>query len=340
MHFTKKKLVSNIFLLIFILLFVQVFTTFFGENSIFIASFAVTAVLMFTSIDMQLPRTMAVCLFPILFPAAVLFPYLINLVHNILFGSLIIILSVGFFLFFLGPSLPYQSYVPFLYLYAININNKMDNPTMMLIASFIGGLATSAVYFMNHKKGEPAEFTKTVETLACSFYKQLPFAIKITVGILLAYIIGFEIGFVKTSWIVLTVVSLTEVDLSYTHRKLWQRVIATVIGITAYALFLEFICPKFPMIVPIFLIFISYIYTFIDEYFIKMIFVTFNALNSAVATNHLPSHAMIESRMIFIFIGAAVAILIGAFFHLGHKQYQKRMATGNSEVMTNNWKDK
>lgn len=339
MHFTKKKMISNIFLLIFILLFVNIFTHVFGQKSIFIASFAVTAVLMFTSIDLQLPRTMSAWLFPILFPAAVFFPYLINLVHNILFGSIIIVLSVSFFLFFLGPGLPYQSYVPFLYLYAININSPIDNPTMMLIASFIGGLATSIVYVMNHKKSEPHEFTKTVEKLACSFYKQLPFVIKITIGILIAYIIGFEIGFVKTSWIILTVVSLTEVDLSYTHRKLWQRVIATVIGIMAYILFLEFVCPKFPMVVPIFLIFISYIYTFIDEYFIKMIFVTFNALNSAVATYNLPSHAMIESRMVFIFIGALIAILIGGFFHLGHKQYQKKMATNHDEVITNKWNE-
>lgn len=337
MHITKKKLVSNIFLLAFILIFVQLFTHFFGSESIFISSFAVTAVLMFTSIDLQLPRGFAATLFPILFPAAVIFPYLINLVHNIWLGSLIVIFSVVFFLYFLGPSLPYQSYIPFLYLYALNVNNPLKDPGVMIFASFIGGLVTSAVYMMNHKNEHPMSVKETTTRLAHSLRKHLPFTIKITIGILIAYIVGFEIGYVKTSWIILTVVSLTEVDLSYTHRKLWQRVIATVIGVGAYMAFLAFVVPHYPMVVPILLIFISYVYTFLDEYFIKMIFVTFNALNSAVATNHFPTVPMIESRLAFIAIGAVIAILIGYIFHIQHKHYKKRMAAGEDEMITNSW---
>lgn len=317
-NLTTKQLIEHVFLLIFILIFVSSFEHFFGNESIFIASFAVTAVLMFSSFSLNLPRTLCCWLFPILFPLAVLLPYAINIIHNVIIGSLIIILSVVVFLFFLGPSLQMQSYVPFLFLYALNINSPIEHFPVMLFASFIGGVITSIVYFISHKKND-REYNLREELLQ-GFKDHFSFVVKVTIGMVIAYIIGFYLNDLKTSWIIVTVVSVTELDIQSTHTKLWQRIIATVIGITFYSLFLIYVSQYWPEIIPLLLVLVSYVYTFLNNYFIKMIFVTFNSLNAAVATMHLPTKQMIYSRMWFIVIGAIIALGIALVFHYIYKQ--------------------
>lgn len=326
---TLKQLGEHCLLLIFILLFVNSFEHFFGYGSIFIASFSVTALLMFSSFSLQLPRRACYLLFPILFPLCVILPYGINQAHNVLFGSIIIILSVVFFLFFLGPSLSYQSYVPFLFLYALNLNAPLNNFTAMLFASFIGGIAVSIAYHFSHPK-ENFSIKELQHKLKDGFYSHLPFVIKVTLGMVAAYVIGFLIDDLKTSWIIVTVVSLTEVDLEYTKTKLWQRVVATLIGITFYSLFLIYVDQYFPQFIPFLLIFISYIYTFLNNYFIKMIFVTFNSLNAAIATLHLPTQQMISSRFIYIILGAIIAVIFAYLFHHLHEKFiQKKQNISN-----------
>lgn len=317
-NLTTKQLIEHVFLLIFILLFVSSFEHFFGNESIFIASFAVTAVLMFSSFSLNLPRTLCCWLFPILFPAAVLLPYAVNVIHNVVIGSLIIILSVLLFLFFLGPSLQMQSYVPFLFLYALNLNAPIEHFPVMLFASFIGGIIVSIVYFVSHRKDDNVYNLR--EELGKGFKEHLPFVIKVIIGITIAYIIGFYLNDAKTSWIVVTVVSVTELDIQNTHTKLWQRIIATVIGIAVYSIFLIYIAEYCPEIIPLLLVFISYVYTFLNNYFVKMIFVTFNSLNAAVATMHLPTKQMIYSRMWFIVIGALIALAIALIFQYIYRQ--------------------
>ena len=317
LNLTPKQLVKHLILLIFILLFVGMFEQFFGEESIFIASFSVTAVLMFSSFSLNLPKKICCVLFPILFPLAVVLPYLINVLHNVFLGSIIIILSVIVFLFFLGPSLQMQSYVPFLFLYALNINAPIEHFTNMLTASFIGGLIVSIVYFFSHK--DECNY-QLKEELIGGFQSHLPFVIKVVIGMVIAYIIGYYLNDLKTSWIVVTVVSLTELDFQNTHTKLWQRIIATAVGIIFYSLFLIYIAHYCPKIIPLLLILISYVYTFLNNYFVKMIFVTFNSLNAAVATLHLPTTQMIVSRMEFIVIGAIISVVIAYTFHRLYKQ--------------------
>lgn len=317
---TKKQLIEHIFLLAFILIFVSAFQHFFGSESIFIAAFSVTALLMFSSISLQLPRRLCCLIFPILFILSVLLPYLINIAHNVFIGSLIIIISVLIFLFFLGPSLQFQSYVPFLFLYALNINSPVEDAPEMIVASFIGGLIVSLVYFLSHKDNQTYSLH---EILLTEFKNHFPFIIKVIVGMVIAYIIGFYLNDLKTSWIVVTVVSITELDIQSTKVKLWQRIIATIIGISVYSVFLYYIMDHFPTIVPLLLILISYIYTFLNNYFVKMIFVTFNSLNAAIATDHFPTVQMISSRMIFIIIGAAIVIVISLLFNHFYDKYQK-----------------
>lgn len=318
LNLTTKQLVGHLLLLIFILVFVGAFEHFFSEESIYIASFAVTAVLMFSSFSLNLPRTLCCWLFPILFPLAVLLPNLVNQCHNVILGSIIIALSVIFYLFFLGPSLQMQSYVPFLFLYALNINSPISRLPLMLFASFIGGIVVSIVYYISHRKDDCHYNLK--EELIGGFKKHFSFVLKILIGMVIAYVIGFYLNDLKTSWIVITVVSVTELDFQNTTTKLWQRITATVIGIIVYSAFLMYVASYYPKIIPILLILISYVYTFLNNYFLKMIFVTFNSLNAAVATMHFPTVEMIAYRMGFILIGAFIALIIAIIFQHLYKK--------------------
>lgn len=327
-NLTTKQLVEHLFLLIFILVFVSAFEFFFGDESIYIASFAVTAVLMFSSFSLNLPKKLCCLLFPILFPLAVLLPNLVNRCHNVVLGSIIIAFSVVLFLFFLGPSLQMQSYVPFLFLYALNINSPIERFPVMLFASFIGGLVVSIVYFISHKDENQYNLK---EELVTGFKQHLPFVIKIMVGMIIAYVIGFYLNDLKTSWIVITVVSVTELDCQNTRTKLWQRITATIIGIAVYSLFLMYVAHYCPKIIPLLLILISYVYTFLNNYFWKMIFVTFNSLNAAVADMHFPTVEMIAYRMGFILIGAFIALVIALIFQHIYKQSQPTDNKGDDQ---------
>lgn len=316
-----KKLFKNLLLVIFMLVFIGIFEFFFSKDSIYIAAFALTAVLMFSKINLQIPRKTAIIIFPVFFVLSVVIPYLINQLPYLYLNLVFIIGSVLLFLFFLSPSLSQESYVPFLYLYAINLNTtQVISLKNMILASFVGGVVTSIVYFLNHPKGEK---DSTIKVLTKYFQNRISFVIKISLGIVLAYIIGYKLDYVKTSWIMLTVISLTEVDLANTHKKLWQRIVATIVGLIVYVIFLEKVVTRYPVIIPILLLIVTYVYTFVSDYFVKMIFVTFNSLNGAVMSMHLEPYTMIMTRFDFILLGAIVAIAIGWMYYLLHNYIRK-----------------
>lgn len=313
----KSKLIDNLLLLIFILLFVGLFQYAFGSQIVYVSAFAITAILMFAKIDLKLPVKKASITLAILFPLSVIFPYLINLSQNVLVGIFIILVSIFIFLVPLAPTLRYQSYLPFLFLYAINTNTKMVDFNKMLAASIVAGLIIAVVYYFNHRDKKHESMHIVIHE---GFVENYSFIIKVSLGMILAYVVGYYLNSVKTSWIILTVISLTEVSLDYTYEKTWKRVLATVLGSVVYTFFLIKVVSKHADLVPLLLIVISYIYTFIDNYFVKMIFVTFNAINASVMNNQLPSVMVINSRIIFIIIGAVIALLIGYMYHLGNKK--------------------
>lgn len=312
-----KKIGGNFLLLVFILVYVKIFEVLFGNGSIYIAAFSLTAILMFSQINLKLSRKVVVILFPIFFICAVIIPYIINHSKFLWLNMTLILVSLLFFLFFLSPSLMMESYVPFLYLYAINLNTSSTlSLKTTFLAALLGGIATSIVYVLNHSSESEIQ---NVNCLIKYFKDHLPFIIKVSIGILLAYYIGHELHYVKTSWIILTVISLTEVDLAHTHKKLWQRILATIIGIVIYLVFSNYIVMQRPTLIPIILILVTYVYTFISDYFVKMIFVTFNSINAAVLSMNLKLEQMTVFRFEFIFYGAIIAVIVGWSYHLLQK---------------------
>lgn len=310
------KWLKNAILLVFVFLFIWLFITLFGEDSLCLAALCATAVLMFTNIPLQLPRLTCFLLFPFLMLLTVIVPYLLQWHQSIILNCAIVTGTTLIVLFLLGPSLPYQSYVPFLFLLALNLNTTIDQPISLSIAAILCGLILAITYSITHNKRE--HHPRVLQILRLTFQEHRLFIFKMTLGILIAYIIGYEIHFVKTSWIILTVISLTQVDFNDTKQKLVDRIKATIIGILIYSFFILLVADQFPHLIPVILIVVTYIYTFIKNYFVKMIFITFNALNAAVASTHISNLSMMISRFDFIIIGSCITLLIGMIARFLH----------------------
>ena len=317
-----KLMWEKFLLLVFILVFIQIFNVFFGTNSIYIAAFSLTGVLMFSKINLQLPKSIAIFVFLILFPLCVILPYIINSCHILWLNLTIVLISILTILFFLSPTLKYDSYIPFLFLYAINLNTQSNMSFhSMIYASLFGGLTIATTYLISHRA---AKDNNDLNVLLQHFKESLPFIVKISIAILIAYFIGYELNYIKTSWIILTVIALTEVNIEYTYKKLYQRFFGTLVGLGIYLIFLFEISNKYPSSIPIILILISYAYTFVNQnYFVKIIFVTFNAINAAVMNTDLNLNHILFSRVEFVFIGSIIAISLGLIFHFIEKiQYK------------------
>lgn len=312
MNISLHKLIANAGLLAFIIAFVEFFAYFFGEQTIYISSFAVTAMLIFSRFSLKVPPWFASILFPTLFCASVFFPYFVHQSSSFILSCLLLIASLTMFLFLLAPSLDKQSYVPFLCLYALNLSAPSQDLGSDLSVAFLSGGIVGFIYLCTHHQETNSHLLKY---LFLYFQHRLLFILQLLVGIFLAYIIGLLLHSWKTAWIILTVITLTEVDLEYTKKKLISKVLATLVGVIIYAFFLLFVNQYIPHAIPLLLILISYIYTFVENYFVKIIFITFNALNAAVATEHLPTKAMMESRLSFILIGGGITIITALLFH-------------------------
>lgn len=308
------KWIRNAYLLGLIFLFIWLFIFFFGEDTLCLAALCATAVMMFINIPLQLPRWSCFLLFPLLMEMAIIVPWLIQTIHLFWIDCLLVVAVTIFILFILGPSLSFQSYVPFLFLFALNLNTKMMHPVQLSVAAFLCGVILAITYAISHRKRQSPPHLW--QLLTVTFKQHLLFIIKMVVGILIAYIIGYEIHFVKTSWIILTVISLTQVDFNDTRRKLIDRIAATLIGIFIYSFFILTVADHYPHLIPILLIVVTYFYTFARTYLVKMIFITFNALNAAVATTHTSHLSMIVSRFDFIVIGSCITLLIGLISRL------------------------
>lgn len=310
------KWLRNAVLLLFVFLFIWLFITLFGNESLCLAALCATAILMFTNIPLQLPRLTCYLLFPFLMWLTVIVPYLLQWHYSILLNCAIVCGVTLLVLFLLGPSLSYQSYVPFLFLLALNLNTKITKPVLLSFAAILSGFILAITYSITHNKRKKPP--KTLAILRSTFQSHRLFILKLTIGILISYVIGYEIHYVKTSWIILTVISLTQVDFNDTKQKLIDRIKATIIGILIYSFFILLVADQFPQLIPIILIVVTYIYTFVKNYFVKMIFITFNALNAAVASTHVSDLSMMISRLDFIIIGSCITLLIGVVARFIH----------------------
>lgn len=304
------QLVSRKFgLLVFILVFIGGFKGIFGPTSLYVGVFVLTGLLMFKEMPLGVSLKRQWLLVPAFYGLVTVVPYWLTLVLPEFVKLFLVASTVLIILLVLVRTLQYQSYIPFLMLFALNQQDRTPIGPR-LVAALVGGLVVVLVAVL-YRKERAKNWPDSLEKAAFkpSLQQNQSLIIKLTAGILCAYLVGQWLGAVKVGWIMLTVISLTQPDLALTRQKSGQRLTATVIGLLIFTLLFLVLVPK--TYFATLLIGISYAYMFVKTYFVKMIFNTVNALNAAVFSLSLTPNVMLVERLLFVLFGVVVVYLIG-----------------------------
>ena len=203
-----------------------------------------------------------------------------------------------------------KAYLPFILCYVFIEGTPItwsELPTR-LIALFVGGGLIALVYYFSHRKKDDSdhmnisEMIKTMNKDTLQFNFSLRMALAVSIAMLLGSILGFQ----KSMWISITAMSITQPHFDDTKTRVKERFFGTLIGSAIFVLIFVYLVPQqFSSIV---LLILSYIYTFIKEYKIKMIFITMSSLGAAMIL--FQPGVSVPMRIAFIVVGIGIALIV------------------------------
>ncbi|MEG0680633.1 MAG: FUSC family protein [Eubacterium sp.] len=330
-----KTVFSNFKTFLFTIIFINVFNLFFGSSNLLIGVGIITALMMFTSIELGIRYQSSPFLIISLFVGVGLMSQL-SLINPWL-GFVINVISVFCIMFFTSESAVSKTYMAFLLCYIFAQSNPVSGHDYLLrLVSFaIFGILLSLIYGFCQRKNKSAALPSLRDLIQKIDYQSetFIFAIKMALGLGIAMLFGQLLGLQKSLWVSMTVMSLTQLNLKETHSRIKYRVFGTLIGIVAYIILFNFLVPvEYTTIV---VLIMSYIYTFIKDYKIQIIFITINALTAAKVLFGLNISA--PMRIGLILCGVAITLIIShipfkrIFNNLSHKLNRKKEATATAE---------
>ena len=330
---TRKSIFSNLLKLVFITLFVGVFSQIFGTNNSLTWVCVLIGTMMYWYMDIGINIKQA--------PFVIVLMFLqIGFSNKLAQINPVIGLIVNFITIFLIMYIPsakpeYKAYIPLILIYIFGQSNVAVGHDfyVRMISLALGGIITACVYYFRHRKIEEEfktmkEHIKSIDITSPRFIISL----KMALGVSIAILIGTLIGVQRTMWISISVMSLTQLEEEATKERFKHRIIYTIIGVIAFVLLFQVLIPeKYEGLASIAL---SYIYTFIESYKHKMIFITVSALSASMVVFD-PTTA-IETRVILIIVGCLLAVAVSkvdfqTMLNNIKKKYQKRECTENIE---------
>lgn len=305
--FNFKALWKNLLLIVEIILFIKIFSAIFGDINSLIGVTVITAILMFKDMNLEYEIKQSAFLIVILYTYMGLVTSLYNI--NIILAFLINIVSIFFVIYLTSENLPYKAYISFILLYVFMEGNPTSGSKefgIRLASVFIGGILVALTLYLSQRKLKINKKVKDAFNNLDINGERFRFSIKMAVGLALAMLVGRLIGTEKGMWISVTVMSLTQPTHKDVKERIRKRFIGTIIGAIAFVIIFEIIVPeKYYILITLVL---SYIYTFIDEYFTKIIFITINALTAAMVL--FDSRISIALRVGFLCIGIVITYII------------------------------
>lgn len=327
MKFTKK-LFSKLALFIFIMAFIAVFTSVFSAENSYIGVAIVTGLTMFNVIDLYIPYKKSPFLITGLFMLIGVSAYLSNL--NPFLGFFINFFTIIIFLTPTSVKMEFKAYMPFILCYIFIQSNPVPDShmPMRLLSLFVGGLLVSGVYVFYHRK-------TTYDTSILSLYKLLnpntlhfQFIMRMALGEAIAMFLGDFFNIPRYMWIALTIMSLTQPFYANTKERIKYRFAGTIIGALVFSVIFKQVIPDEYLAV-CFLI-LNYIYSFITDYKVQMVFITVNSLNAAMIL--FDTKTSIFLRIIMICSGIVIAHFINnANVYATHHYFLRKLKKEEEE---------
>lgn len=303
-----KLLLGNLILIIGIIAFVALFSMLFGVENNLLGVGVITAVLMCGVIDLDLPMkhsAIAILLSLIIMSFSA---YLSRL--NPLTGIVINFITAFFIIYMSTNRLDTKTFLPFILCYVFLEGNPVDIEKLpiRIVATIIGGGLIASTYYMTHKDKKKFAYNSLFEQFK-SIKKdslQFNFVFRMAVGIAVAMFLGNYFDFQKSMWISITVMSLTQPHLQETKQRIKYRVFGTILGALIFIVLFNLLLPK--SLTQYALLFLSYIYTFVKEYKVQIVFITINSLGAAMVL--YDPYVSAPMRISFILVGVVIAFIV------------------------------
>lgn len=303
-----KVLIGKLILLIGIIVFISIFSGIFGSNNTLIGVVIITAILMFSSMNLSLEFKDAILGIIVFFSAMGITSYFVK--YHPYIGIVIDFILVFLMTYIFSIDIKKKLYLPFILCYIFLQGSPATDSELpvRVISLFIGGALVAIIYYLTHRKAEE-EDRRTIKDMLSNIdihSLQTNFSLRMAIGITIAIFIGTIFNFTKGMWITSTVLSLTQPYYTDIKEKIGQRLVGTVIGAIIFVILFNFLIPR--SLDSIVLLVIGYIYSFIKPYKIQMIFVTLNSLAAAMIL--FDSTISVPMRIFFVIIGIIIAVLV------------------------------
>lgn len=302
-----KTIFKNLFMIACIIISVSLCSAIFGSNNSLTWVGTIVAIMLYWDLNIGINKRQASIIIFSLF----IFTGIANRVAEInpILGMIINLISIFSITYLLSAKPEYKAYIPLILIYIFdqsNVEIGKDFYTRM-ISLALGGLITGIVYYFRHRNVKEEfknikEHIKDVDITSPRFIISL----KMSIGVSIAILIGTLLGIQRTMWISISVMSLTQLEFETTKERFKHRIIYTIIGAVTFVLLFQVLIPeKYDALASIVL---SYIYTFIESYKHKIIFITVSALSASMVI--FDTTTAIATRIILIILGCILAILI------------------------------
>lgn len=302
-----KTIFKNLFMIACIIISVSLCSAIFGSNNSLTWVGTIVAIMLYWDLNIGINKRQA----PIIIFSLFIFTGIANRVAEInpILGMIINLISIFSITYLLSAKPEYKAYIPLILIYIFDQSNVAigkDFYTRM-ISLALGGLITGIVYYFRHRNVKEEfknikEHIKDVDITSPRFIISL----KMSMGVSIAILIGTLLGIQRTMWISISVMSLTQLEFETTKERFKHRIIYTIIGAVTFVLLFQVLIPeKYDALASIVL---SYIYTFIESYKHKIIFITVSALSASMVI--FDTTTAIATRIILIILGCILAILI------------------------------
>lgn len=303
-----KLCLKNLILIISIILFVILFSSIFGKENLLIGVALITGILMFTKTDLGLNKKET----PFIIIGISLITAICNLVsfYNIYLSIFFNFTAIFLLMLISTVKLHYKIYMPFILMYIFAVGNKIPYGGALKRVSAIltFGVVLAFIHIIFNRKELGGKTLKSIFKEFNLKNESSIFTLKMAIGITLAMFFGDIIGLERGMWISITVMSLTQPNFEVTKNRIKWRLIGTVIGIICFFILFEWLIPED---YTVFLIYIlAYIYTFIKNYQIQMVFVTMNSLSAAREVFEGGSYHSSIVRVSFIIVGVIITLFI------------------------------
>lgn len=329
-----KLAVKNLITLLLIIAFIVLFSAILGNENQLIGVGLVTGLIMFYNIDLGLDRKQA----PFIILGLCLLMGISNIVsfYNVFLAILVNAITIYLFMTLSTVHLMYKTYMPFILIYIFAEGTIVEQGHMFkrLLAFILSGVLLALVYCIRHRKLENGKTIKDIYSNISISRETTVFNIKITLGLTIAMFLTEFFNIEKGMWISITVMSLTEPHFSMTKEKIKHRFLGTIIGIICFFILFGGLIPN--EFLGIILAILSYIYTFVKSYWVKIIFITINSLNAANGVFNTAYKAGVY-RLSFIFIGVLIVLFV-VFLEKMLDKKVKQYPKDEEDVLTNDEK--